>query len=57
MVGSGADLCIAVHSSLATSVRTKDCARRALKAGIPMYLIVTDDGVPRRLQPDDVRLE
>jgi hypothetical protein len=57
MINAGADLCLAIHSSLATSERTKDCARKAIAAGIPTYLIVADDGIPRRLRADDVRLE
>ena len=57
MVKAGADLCIAVHSSLATSKGTKHCARQAIAAGIPTYLVVADDGVPRRLCSDDPRLE
>jgi YspA, cpYpsA-related SLOG family len=39
MVQAGADLCVAVHRSLASSKRTKDCVRHALAAGIPVYLI------------------
>ena len=36
MVGSEADLCIAVHRSIATSEGTKDCVCQALAAGIPV---------------------
>jgi hypothetical protein len=50
-------MCVAVHSSLTRSEKTKDCARQAIAAGIPTYLIIADDGVPRRLLADDVRLE
>jgi hypothetical protein len=56
MVASGADLCIAVHGSLATSKGTKDCVPQAIDAGIPTYLIDSDAGKPRRLLRDDERL-
>lgn len=49
MVSAGADLCLAVHRSLATSKGTKDCVTRALSAGIPTYLIESEEGEPRRL--------
>jgi hypothetical protein len=50
MVESGADMCIAVHGSLATSNGTKDCVRRAFEAGVPTYLVDCDDGIPKRLK-------
>jgi hypothetical protein len=56
MVESGADLCIAFHRTLATSKGTKDCVRRALAAGIPVWLIEDDRGIPRRMEVDDPRL-
>ena len=56
MVKAGADLCLAFHRSLATSKGTKDCARQALAAGIPTYLIDSDVGLRRRLRGDDARL-
>ena len=46
MVKLGADLCIVVHRNLGASVNTKDCAAQAIAAGIPTYLIESDDGVP-----------
>jgi hypothetical protein len=49
MVAAGADFVIAVHRSLAWSRGTKDCAKRALDAGIPVYLIDSEDGEPRRV--------
>jgi len=39
MVRAGAELCIVVHSSLAVSRGVKGCARQAIVAGIPTYLI------------------
>jgi ABC-type sugar transport system substrate-binding protein len=57
MIAKGADLCVAVHKSLAKSKSTKDCVRQAIAAGIPVWLIDTDDGEPKRLAADDPRLE
>jgi hypothetical protein len=51
-----ADLCLALHRSIATSRGTKDCVRQALAAGIPVYLIEDDSATPRRVQADDARL-
>jgi hypothetical protein len=56
MVKAGADLCIALHRTLETSKGTKDCARQAIAAGIPTYLIENDDGLPTRLEAEDGRL-
>jgi hypothetical protein len=57
MVAAGAMLCLAFHRFLPGSKGTKDCARRALAAGIPTWLIDSDAGIPRRLRADDPRLE
>jgi YspA, cpYpsA-related SLOG family len=56
MVEAGADLCIALHRTLATSKGTKDCICQALAAGIPVYLIEDDGAIPRSVQADDPRL-
>ncbi len=56
MVRSGADMCIAVHGSLATSKGTKDCVRQALAAGIPVFLIEDDRAIPSRIRAGDKRL-
>jgi hypothetical protein len=56
-VSTGAGLCIAVHKFLINSKGTKDCVRQALAAGIPTWLIDSDDGELARLQPDDPRLK
>jgi NADPH:quinone reductase-like Zn-dependent oxidoreductase len=56
MVDAGADLCVAVHRFIANSKGTKDCARRAIAAGIPTYLIDGEDARPARLLADDARL-
>lgn len=49
MVRADAVLCITVSKNLAESRGTKDCARQALAAGIPVYLIDGDDAEPRRV--------
>jgi hypothetical protein len=56
LISTGADLCVVVHRSLATCESTKDCARRAIAAGIPTYLIETDRAYPIPLQAGDWRL-
>jgi hypothetical protein len=57
MVEAGADLCIALHRSIETSRGTTDCVRQALASGIRVYLIDSEQAIPRRLQADDARLE
>jgi hypothetical protein len=57
MVSKGAGLCIAVHRFLMNSKGTKDCVRQALAAGIPTWLIDSDDGEPTQLHPDAPRLK
>jgi hypothetical protein len=57
MVRAGADLCVVVHRFLINSKVTKDCARQAIEAGIPTYLIESEKAVPRRLHEGDPRLE
>ncbi len=56
MVQLGADLCIAVHRNLRASHGTKDCATRAIAAGIPTFIVGSDDGAPVRLDANDSRL-
>jgi hypothetical protein len=57
MVRLGADLCIAVHGFIANGRGTKDCVRKALAAGIRVYLIDSEEAVPRRIRAGDSRLE
>ena len=56
MIVAGADLCIAVHPNIDVSRGTKDCVRQALAAGIPTWLIESDDPrcKPIRLGTADV---
>ena len=56
MVAAGAEMCLAFHRAISSSKGTKDCARRALAAGIPTYLINTEAAEPKRLQAGDARL-
>jgi hypothetical protein len=56
MVRAAAGLYIVVHRSLATSRGVKDCARQSIEAGLPTYLINSDEGRPKRLLADDPRL-
>jgi hypothetical protein len=56
LIETGADLCIALHRSIATSKRTKDCIRQALAAGIPTFLIEDERAIPRRIEAGDERL-
>jgi YspA, cpYpsA-related SLOG family len=56
MVEAGADLCIALHRALETSIGTKDCVRQALAAGIPVYLIEDERAIPKRIEVGDKRL-
>ena len=56
MVDAGADLCIALHRTLATSKGTKNCVRQALAAGIPVYLIEDEQARPKRITLRDWRL-
>src|SRR5262245_28030275 len=57
LVDAGAGLCVALHRFLVASKGTKDCARRAIAAGIPTYLIDSEAARPRRLRAGDARLE
>jgi hypothetical protein len=56
MVAAGAQTCLAFHRAISSSTGTKDCARRAIAAGIPTYLIASDMAEPRRLVAGDARL-
>jgi hypothetical protein len=56
MVKAGAEMCVAFHRFLAESRETKDCVRRAIEAGIPTYLIDSENAEPTRLRADDGRL-
>jgi len=55
IVEAGADLCIAHHRTLETSKGTKDCVRQALAAGILVYLIDSEEAIPRRIETGNER--
>lgn len=50
MVAAGAGLCVAFHRDLERSKGTKDCVRRAIEAGIPVWLVESEEGRPRRVE-------
>ncbi|WP_165252000.1 SLOG family protein [Paludisphaera soli] len=56
MVAAGAAMCIAFHRDLARSKGTRDCARRAIQAGIPTYLVEDERAEPVRVRAGDRRL-
>lgn len=56
MVAAGAGLCLALHRDIASSKGTKDCARQAIGARIPTWLVDSDEANPTRLLADDPRL-
>lgn len=55
MVDAGAEMCLAFHRAISSSKGTKDCARRAIAAVIPTYLIASEAAEPKRLQEGDAR--
>src|SRR3954451_6153310 len=57
MVAVGAEMDLAFHRALSASKGTKDCARRAIAAGISTYLIASEAAEPKRLQSGDARLK
>jgi hypothetical protein len=57
MIRAGADLCVASHRPLSASKGRKDYVRKAVPAGLPVYLIESDTAVPRRVKHGDERLE
>ena len=56
MVAAGAGMCLAFHRAISASKGTKDCARRAIEAGIPTYLIDSERAEPKRFRAGDARL-
>lgn len=57
MVDAGAELCLTFHRAISSSKWTKDCVRRALSAGIPTWLVDSEEAEPKRLQAGDARLK
>jgi hypothetical protein len=56
MVAKGAGLCLAFHRWIQASRGTKDCACKAIQAGIPTWLTYAADVSPERLKREDKRL-
>jgi hypothetical protein len=54
MVESGADVCLVVHRDVRLGKSARDRAMLAIKAGIPTYLIETDEAIPRRIRLSDL---
>jgi hypothetical protein len=55
MLRAGAQLCVIVHRSV-LDAGTRDLARQAIEAGVPTYLIDSEEGKPRPLRMGDERL-
>jgi hypothetical protein len=53
LFNGGVDLCIAVHRFIGICHRTVDCVRRAVRSGVPTFLIEDDTAAPRRIRKDD----
>lgn len=49
MVDLGAEFCLAVHRDLLGSKGTLDCVKRCWAAGIPVWLVDSEDARPRRV--------
>jgi hypothetical protein len=55
MILKGARLCLIFHRSVLDEA-SDDLRRQAIDAGVPTYLIDSDEGRPRRLQAADTRM-
>jgi hypothetical protein len=56
LIKAAPELCVAIHPSIATSKRTRDCVQQALQAKIPTFLIEDERAIPIRLEARDARL-
>ena len=56
MLRKGAGLCIIVHRG-ALNEQSKDLARQPTKANVPTYLIENEEGIPKRMLADNIRLQ
>jgi hypothetical protein len=56
MLRAGAQLCVILHRSV-LDAGTRDLARQALEAGVPTYLIDSEEVKPKPLRMGDERLE
>jgi hypothetical protein len=53
MIDLGSAFVVAFHPFIKNSRGTRDCARRAIAAGIKVFLIDGDDAEPRRIRLAD----
>jgi hypothetical protein len=53
LFNGGVDLCIAVHRFIGICHRTVDCVRRAVRSGVPTFLIEDNTAALRRIRTDD----
>jgi hypothetical protein len=56
MLRRGAELCLICHRSVLDQ-RSSDLTRQAILAGVPTYVVESDDGKPRRILAGDARLK
>ena len=56
LIKAAPELCVAIHQSIETSKRTRDCVQQALQARIPTFLIADERAIPIRLEARDARL-
>jgi hypothetical protein len=56
LIKAAPELCVAIHQSIETSKRTRDCDQQALQASIPTFLIADERAIPIRLEARDARL-
>ncbi len=56
MILKGAELCLIFHRSVLDD-GSSDLARQAIAAGVPTYLIDSEEGRPRRFPTGDARME
>src|SRR5262249_17521623 len=53
MLRAGAQLCVILHRALLDAA-TNDLARQAIDAGVPTYLIDSEEGKPERIRVGDI---
>jgi hypothetical protein len=55
LLRAGAHLCVILHRCV-LDAGTRDLARQAIEAGVPTYLIDSEEGRPERIRTGDARL-
>jgi hypothetical protein len=56
LIKAAPDICVAIHESIGSNKRTRDCVRQALQERIPTFLISDERLIPSRLKVRDKRL-